>query len=58
LPLGTLCFANQLDALQAAIGRQDVAAALALLERLVPEWQRGGDFGASQVPEPVVSVEA
>jgi FlaA1/EpsC-like NDP-sugar epimerase len=35
----------QLDALQAAIARQDVEAALALLEQLVPEWQRGGDAG-------------
>jgi FlaA1/EpsC-like NDP-sugar epimerase len=35
----------QLDALQAAIGRQDVQAALGLLEQLVPEWQRGGDAG-------------
>lgn len=29
----------QLDALQAAIGRQDVDAALAVLASLVPEWQ-------------------
>ncbi|MCP9892097.1 polysaccharide biosynthesis protein [Cyanobium sp. Aljojuca 7D2] len=35
----------QLDALQAAITRQDVEAALAQLEQLVPEWQRGGDAG-------------
>jgi FlaA1/EpsC-like NDP-sugar epimerase len=30
----------QFNALQAAIGRQDVNVALARLERLVPEWQR------------------
>jgi FlaA1/EpsC-like NDP-sugar epimerase len=48
----------QLDALQAAIARQDVEAALALLERLVPEWQRGGELaGAPQAPDSVVSVE-
>jgi FlaA1/EpsC-like NDP-sugar epimerase len=31
----------QLDALEAAISRQDEKAALELLARLVPEWQRG-----------------
>jgi FlaA1/EpsC-like NDP-sugar epimerase len=39
----------QLDALQAAIARQDVEDALALLERLVPDWRRGGALaGAPQ----------
>ncbi len=33
----------QLDALEAAIARQDVEAALGGLARLVPEWQRGGE---------------
>ena len=33
----------RLDALQAAIARQDRPAALDLLAELVPEWQRGGD---------------
>lgn len=33
----------QLDALQAAIARQEVEAALALLAQLVPEWQRLGE---------------
>ncbi len=32
----------QLDALQEAIGYQDVEAALRVLSQLVPEWQRGG----------------
>jgi FlaA1/EpsC-like NDP-sugar epimerase len=32
----------QLSALHQAIDRQDQDAALALLTRLVPEWQRGG----------------
>ena len=32
----------QLDALEAAIARQDESAALELLGSLVPEWQRGG----------------
>jgi FlaA1/EpsC-like NDP-sugar epimerase len=32
----------QLDALEAAIARQDEPAALALLAQLVPEWRRGG----------------
>jgi len=31
----------QIDAMQATIDRQDVEASLALLARLVPEWQRG-----------------
>jgi FlaA1/EpsC-like NDP-sugar epimerase len=31
----------QLDALQEAIGNQDVEAALRVLSQLVPEWQRG-----------------
>jgi FlaA1/EpsC-like NDP-sugar epimerase len=43
----------QLDALQAAIARQDVGAALALLEQLVPEWQRGGDAGTPQASDSV-----
>ena len=33
----------QIDALDAAIARQEVEAALGVLARLVPEWQRGGD---------------
>jgi len=32
----------QIDALEAAIQRQDVAAALKVLAVLVPEWQRDG----------------
>jgi FlaA1/EpsC-like NDP-sugar epimerase len=38
----------QLDALQHAIRRQDCDAALALLGRLVPEWQRGGQLAATR----------
>jgi FlaA1/EpsC-like NDP-sugar epimerase len=45
----------QLDALQAAIARQDVEAALALLERLVSEWQRGGALAGA--PQALDSVE-
>jgi FlaA1/EpsC-like NDP-sugar epimerase len=33
----------QLDALEAAIARQDASAALELLSQLVPEWQRQSD---------------
>jgi FlaA1/EpsC-like NDP-sugar epimerase len=46
----------QLDALEAAIARQDASAALELLAQLVPEWQRGSDAstaawsGASEGP--------
>ena len=34
-----------LDALEAAIARQDASAALSLLAQLVPEWQRGEHVG-------------
>jgi FlaA1/EpsC-like NDP-sugar epimerase len=40
----------QIDALEAAIQRQDVAAALEVLAELVPEWTRGdgvGEVGAA-----------
>ena len=43
----------QLDALEAAIARQDASAALALLAQLVPEWQRSEAAGHSQVADPV-----
>jgi FlaA1/EpsC-like NDP-sugar epimerase len=43
----------QLDALEAAIARQDASAALALLAQLVPEWQRGVTAGQLQVADPV-----
>jgi FlaA1/EpsC-like NDP-sugar epimerase len=36
----------QIDVLEAAIRRQDVAAALEVLAALVPEWQRGGGESA------------
>jgi FlaA1/EpsC-like NDP-sugar epimerase len=36
----------QLDALQAAVARQDLQAALLVLARLVPEWQRHGSNAA------------
>ena len=51
----------QLDALEAAIARQDASAALELLSQLVPEWQRGSDAstaarsGASEGPRLAVS---
>lgn len=51
----------QLDALEAAIARQDASAALELLSQLVPEWQRGSDgsdtarSGASEGPRLAVS---
>ena len=35
----------QIDALEDAIERQDVEAALGVLARLVPEWRRGGELG-------------
>jgi FlaA1/EpsC-like NDP-sugar epimerase len=35
----------QIDALEAAIGRQDVEAALGVLAGLVPEWRRGWEPG-------------
>jgi FlaA1/EpsC-like NDP-sugar epimerase len=41
----------QIDALEAAIQRQDVAAALEVLSELVPEWTRGdgvGEAGAAR----------
>ncbi len=47
----------QLDVLQAAIARQDVEIALALLERLVPEWQRGGDASNPKAPDCVQPVQ-
>jgi FlaA1/EpsC-like NDP-sugar epimerase len=47
----------QLDALQAAIGRQDVNAALSLLEQLMPEWQRGGDASNPKAPDCVQPVQ-
>ena len=37
-----------LDALEAAIARQDASAALYLLAQLVPEWQRGEHVGLVQ----------
>jgi FlaA1/EpsC-like NDP-sugar epimerase len=43
----------QLDALEAAIARQDATAALALLAQLVPEWQRGEAAGQLQVSDSV-----
>jgi FlaA1/EpsC-like NDP-sugar epimerase len=51
----------RLDALEAAIARQDASAALELLSQLVPEWQRGSDAstaarsGASEGPRLAVS---
>lgn len=45
----------QIDALEAAIQRQDVDASLTLLERLVPEWQQGGDAGIPKAPDFVQS---
>ena len=35
----------RIDALEAAINRQDVPAALAILSELVPEWKRGSEIG-------------
>ena len=35
----------QIDALEAAIGRQDVEEALEVLAGLVPDWRRGGEPG-------------
>ena len=43
----------QIDAMEAAIGRQDAAAALDVLARLVPEWQRGGAGGPNQAADSV-----
>jgi FlaA1/EpsC-like NDP-sugar epimerase len=51
----------QLDALEAAIRRQDAPAALDVLAQLVPEWQRQSDgsdaarSGASEGPRLAVS---
>jgi FlaA1/EpsC-like NDP-sugar epimerase len=51
----------RLDALEAAIARQDASAALDVLAQLVPEWQRGSDgstaarSGASEGPRLAVS---
>ena len=48
----------QLNALEAAIARQDASAALALLAQLVPEWQRGeAAAGPSQVADPVEAAQ-
>jgi len=43
----------QIEALEAAIRRQDAPAALDLLAQLVPEWQRGEVGGQSQAAHPV-----
>jgi FlaA1/EpsC-like NDP-sugar epimerase len=43
----------QIEALEAAIRRQDAPAALDLLAQLVPEWQRGEVGGQSQASHPV-----
>jgi FlaA1/EpsC-like NDP-sugar epimerase len=40
----------QIDALEAAIQRQDVAESLKVLAGLVPEWQRGGSGVGSGAP--------
>ena len=37
----------RLNALEEAIAAQDVEGALALLEELVPEWQRGDGFNGA-----------
>jgi FlaA1/EpsC-like NDP-sugar epimerase len=42
----------QIDALEAAIQRQDVAAALDVLAELVPEWTRRVEWVSSVLPEP------
>lgn len=43
----------QIEAMEAAIRRQDAPAALDLLAQLVPEWQRGEVGGQSQSAHPV-----
>ncbi len=43
----------QIEAMEAAIRRQDEAAALDGLAQLVPEWQRGQAGSQSQAPDPV-----
>ena len=43
----------QIEAMEAAIRRQDAPAALDLLAQLVPEWQRGEVGGQPQVAHPV-----
>jgi FlaA1/EpsC-like NDP-sugar epimerase len=43
----------QIEAVEAAIRRQDAAAALNVLAELVPEWQRGEVGGQSQAGGPV-----
>ena len=43
----------QIDVMEAAIHRQDAAAALDVLSQLVPEWQRGGAGGLPQAADPV-----
>ena len=47
---------SQIDALEAAIERQDVEAALGVLAALVPEWRRGG--GPGGVTEAPTGAEA
>ena len=42
-----------IDAMEAAIRRQDAAAALDMLSQLVPEWQRGEVGGLPQAADPV-----
>jgi FlaA1/EpsC-like NDP-sugar epimerase len=43
----------QIEAMEAAIQRQDAAAALDVLSQLVPEWQRGEVGGLPQAADPV-----
>jgi FlaA1/EpsC-like NDP-sugar epimerase len=43
----------QIEAMEAAIRRQDAPAALDLLAQLVPEWQRGEVGGQPQAAHPV-----
>ncbi|NQW39444.1 MAG: polysaccharide biosynthesis protein [Cyanobacteria bacterium] len=43
----------QIELMEAAIHRQDAAAALDVLSQLVPEWQRGGAGGLAQAADPV-----
>jgi FlaA1/EpsC-like NDP-sugar epimerase len=43
----------QIELMEAAIHRQDAAAALDVLSQLVPEWQRGEDGGLPQAADPV-----
>ena len=48
----------QIEAMEAAIRRQDAPAALDLLAQLVPEWQRGEVGGQSQSAHPVEVVHS